>query len=97
MGMQIIKTPNGKYCLYSSIVENVTHYNLEQKDIIKILVKEITEQITKEVDRVILELSEGKKPYYQFTLSFEEMLKMIKILHGKEEMKKIKSEIESKT
>ena len=37
MGRQIIKQPNGRFCVFSSIVDNVIWYDMEQKDIVEYL------------------------------------------------------------
>ena len=36
MGQQRIKQPNGKYCLFSSIVDNFTHYDMSEKEIVEL-------------------------------------------------------------
>jgi len=85
MGRQIIKQPNGRYCIFSSIVDNVTHYNMEPKDIIKEWVKDEAEAVAKRVNLVIERLSSGEKPYSQFTKSFDEMINLIMEIHGDKE------------
>lgn len=94
MGRQIIKQPNGKYCIFSSIVDSITHYHMEEQDIINEWVEESKKEIEKEVKEIISDLNEGKKPYYQFTKSYEEMLQTIKKNHGNKEVKEIRKAIE---
>lgn len=91
MANQIIKQPNGKYCIFSSIVDNVTFYNMTEQDIINERVKEAKEKIENDVKETISKLNNGEKPYYQFTLSFDDMIKEISDIHGKREANKIKS------
>ena len=33
MGQSIAKQPNGLYCIFSTIVDNITYYNLTKKDL----------------------------------------------------------------
>ena len=94
MGRQIIKQPNGKYCIFSSIVDSITHYHMEEQDIINEWVEESKKEIEKKVKEIISELNEGKKPYYQFTKSYEEMLQTINKIHGAKEVKEIRKAIE---
>lgn len=81
MGNQIIKQPNGKYCIFSSVIDSVTCYDMEEQDIINKLVEESKKEIEKKVKEIILELNEGKKPYHQFTITYKEMLRTIKEKH----------------
>jgi predicted RNA-binding protein with EMAP domain len=96
MGRQIVKQPDGKYCIFSSIVDNVTYYNMTPEDIIEAWSRESKKQITKKVNKIVEQLDKGEEPYHQFAMDYEDMLKDIGIVHGKKEMKKIKSTIESK-
>jgi hypothetical protein len=91
MGRQIIKQPNGKYCIFSSIVDNITHYDMSVDDIIEEWVNEAKEDIKKRVKDTVSKLEAGEQPYFQFTKSYEEMLSTIKEIHGKEECDKVKS------
>lgn len=74
MARQIIKQPNGLYCLYSSYTDSIVVWNLTKEQIIEFMMKDHLELITKEVERIVGELNEGKKPYYQFTVTFDEAL-----------------------
>jgi hypothetical protein len=95
MARQIIKQPNGKYCIFSSIIDNITHYNMSVDEIIEEWVKESKKEITERVNDIVSKIEKGEKPYYQFTQSYDEMLVLIKEIHGKKESHKIKSLIET--
>ena len=82
MGTQIIKQPNGKLALYSSICDNFTMVNAEEQDIVDFFVEEQTRDIRCDVARRVLALNRGEKPYHQFTRTFQEALDTIKRLHG---------------
>ena len=85
---QIIKQPNGKYCIFSKVTNNITHYNLDKNVIIDIFVKEyevhITNSINKTIDRINNTNNKNDK-------IFDECLKIIEDVHGKEELKHVKS------
>lgn len=94
MGRQIIKQPNGKFCVFSSIVDNIISYDMTEEDIINEFVAESREDIERRVKEIISQLNNNEKPYYQFTYSYEEMLKTIKGIHGEEEVERIRKVIE---
>lgn len=97
MGRQIIKQPNGKYCVFSSIVDNIISYDMTEQDVINEFVAEAKEDIEKRVKEIIAQLNNNEKPYYQFTHSYEEMLKTIKGIHGEEEVLRIRKVIEEQS
>ena len=90
MGRQIIKQPNGKFCVFSSIVDNIISYDMTEEDIINEFVAESREDIERRVKEIISQLNNNEKPYYQFTHSYEEMLKTIKNFHGEEEADEVR-------
>ncbi len=89
MGWQIIKQPNGKLCIFSSVVDNVVYYDGTPEQIINAFVEAETTPVIKRVRDIIGKLQSGEKPYYQFTKSFDEMIATIKDIHGKKEADKI--------
>jgi hypothetical protein len=80
---QIIKQPNGKFCIFSSICDNVTSYNCTEEEIVNELVEDARKDIERKVKGIIEKLNEGGEPYYQFTMSYEKMLQTIEEVHGK--------------
>ena len=94
MGKQIIKQPNGKYCIFSSIVDNVTHYDMTVEEIIEDWANEAKNKIVEDVKNIIAKLENGEQPYYQFTKSYGKMLELIKEIHGNKESEEVKSMIE---
>ena len=82
MGTQIVKQPNGKYALWSSVVDDFTLLDADASDIIDSLVDDFRTRTVANVNRVIAELERGGNPYLQFTKSFDECLAIIKELHG---------------
>jgi len=95
MGQQIIKQPNGKYCLFSSVVDNVTCYDMTKEEIIEVWTEKAKKDFEEKVNDILSKLDKGERPYFQFTLSYEEMLQTILEVHSADEMQNIKSTIES--
>lgn len=83
MGQQIIKQPNGKYALFSSIVDDFVLIDAEPQDIIDEWVGKYKLDMEKKVAEIVAALEKGEKPYYQFTMSFDEAVKTVKHHHGK--------------
>lgn len=82
---QIIKQPNGKYCIFSGIVDNITHYDLTREEIIEVKLEQAREEIIYNVDRILSKIEKNEQPYHQFTMSFDDMIEQIKVVHGEEE------------
>jgi len=74
MGRQIIKQPDGKYCVFSSVVEDFIYWDATPEEIIEMEVAEARETIAQRVTAIIEKLKEGRKPYYQFTMDLKEAL-----------------------
>jgi uncharacterized protein YecE (DUF72 family) len=96
MGQQIIKQPNGKYCLFSSVVDNVTYYDMTKEKIVEVWTEKAKKDFEEKFNDIVSKLDKGEKPYLQFTLGYEEMLQTILEVHSADEMQNIKSTIESK-
>jgi len=84
-----------KYCLFSSVVDNVTYYDMTKEEIVEVWTEKAKKDFEEKVNDIISKLDEGDKPYFQFTLSYEEMLQTILEVHSDDEMQNIKSIIES--
>lgn len=94
MGNQIIKQPNGKYAVFSSIVDDIVFYNAKKDDLIKYFVDREAERIKDYVERTLSDLDKGEKPYCQFTMTWKEALATARQVHGaKWKAPKIKSEV----
>lgn len=89
MGWQIIKQPNGKFCIFSSIVDNVIYYDGTPDQIINTFIDAESSSIRKKVNGIIDQIEKGEKPYYQFTKTFDQMIETIKNIHGNKEAEKV--------
>ena len=86
MGQQIIRQPNGLYCMFSSIVDNVTVFDATIDELVEDAVAAYREDLKKRFAGIAHQLDRGEKPYHQFTMSFDEMVKRIKRIHGKDDV-----------
>lgn len=97
MGQQIIKQPNGKYCLFSSIVDNITCYDMTPEEIVDFWTEQSREDFERKVKEIIGKLESGEKPYHQFTLSFDECIETIREIHGESESDSVRKMIDINT
>lgn len=77
MSHQIIKQPNGRYSIYSSIVERIICYQMTKKEIKKYYKKEAIRKEKERVNDLLNRIESGKSPYYKYALSWEDVKKTI--------------------
>jgi phosphopantetheinyl transferase (holo-ACP synthase) len=82
MSRQIIKKDNGKYAVWSTIIDDFIVDDWTKEAIIKAFGKEAKTKKIKETTDIFEELENGGKPYYQFTITYKEALKTRKEVHG---------------
>lgn len=91
---QIIKqtsgTSPGRYALWSTISDDFLVIDCTREELIDYLVEQEKERITEHVEKICDQLCEGKKPYYQFTMTFNEVLKTVLDVHGEKHHKETK-------
>jgi len=85
MGRQIVKQPDGRYAVWSTVVDGFVLTNATPEDIIEDWVDEYRQNITNEVSNIVAQLEDDGRPYYQFTLTFDECLRIIREIHGSED------------
>ena len=93
MGKQIIKQPNGKYCLWSTVIDNFTHVDMTRDDIVSVFMEQEKSRYEDLVDKTIEYLDKGEAPYHQFTMTFDQCIEMISNVHGSEHAEYIRKEI----
>jgi len=84
MGRQIIKQPNYKYAVWSSVVDDFILMEATPDEIIAMYIEEAEERIKEQVSSEVERLRKGEKPYYQSTLSFDDAIEVIEENHGKD-------------
>jgi len=53
MEQQIIKQPNGKYCLFSSVVNNVTHNDMTKEEIVEVWTEEAKKEFKEKAKDIV--------------------------------------------
>lgn len=85
MGLQIVKQPNGKYAIWSTNTDDFTAVDCDGvDDIVEVFMEYDRASVESSVKSTIERLEQGKKPYHQFTKTFDECVGIIRELHGEE-------------
>ena len=93
MGHQIIKQPNGKFGIFSSVVDDFVLINATEQDIVDFYTEKTIRETRLRVAQTILALENGEKPAAQFTKTFDEALDWIEEVHGEERRKEREGEL----
>jgi len=83
MANQIIRQPSGMYSVWSTVVDDFIRMNMTREKLVKFLVDREEERILSEVNRICDQLDKGEEPYFQFTKSWEEALRIRHSVHGR--------------
>ena len=82
MGTQIIQQPSGLYAVWSSNTDDFDMVDATVEEIIEDRIADYTKEMTERVNKIVEDLKAGKKPYHQFTRTFDECVARIRELHG---------------
>ena len=85
MSRQIVKQPDGRYAVWSTVVDGFVLTDATPEDIIEDWVNQYRQEITSSVLHIVAMLEREEEPYYQFTLSYDECLETIREVHGPRE------------
>lgn len=77
----IVRQPTGKYAVWSDVVDDFIMIHCTREEIIADRVETATKEITERVNKDCDSLDKGGKPYFQFTMTWDEALKMRKEMH----------------
>ena len=58
MGRQIVKQPNGKFCIFSTYVDSVIAYDLTSEDVVDIYVEAAAEETKRQTNQRLSEIAE---------------------------------------
>ena len=72
MPRQIIKKDNGKYAIWSTIVDDFIFDDITIEEYIAFRREEDANDAEKTIRKIVGEMESGKKPYGQFTKTYEE-------------------------
>ena len=82
MGRQIVKQPDGKFAVWSSVVDHIILYDCSREDLLAFEVEERVREIWAGINVICDALDQGGKPSFQFTKSWEDCLRIIRGVHG---------------
>ena len=82
MGQQIILQPNGKFAVWSSVVDDFVLYDAMPAEILDMWVAIYRRDMERTIARTVIQLRAGEKPYYQFTKTWDEALARRRRVHG---------------
>jgi len=82
MGHQIIKQPNGKFAIWSTIIDDFISMDNTPENLIQYYIEASKKEIRERITETINTLESGGKPYYQFTMTWEEALRLRDEIHS---------------
>jgi hypothetical protein len=82
LGRQILKQPDGKLAVFSTVSGAIIIYDASEADIITYFLERDVRDSIAATMKIIDELEAGEKPYYQFTMTWEQALKEHEERHG---------------
>lgn len=76
MGNQIIKQPNGRFAIFSTITDTIIVWDAAKTEIVEWFAESAAESARRDVRRLIGHVAAGnpRKAYYQFAMTWEEAL-----------------------
>lgn len=83
MGQQIVKQPDGLYAIFSSVVDDFIVIDATPQQLIDYWVGCERERLTKKVKETCAALDRGEKPYWQFTMTWDEANAFIAEVHSR--------------
>lgn len=95
MGQQIIKQPNGLYCIYNSGCGAITYYDLTAQEILDVRVQEERDRLAWDLLKTLALVDAGKAAYYQFSKTFDEALEYTEDSFGKKEREELLADMMS--
>jgi len=93
VGRHIIKQPNGKLAIWSTIVDTFIMTDATPEEYIAFRIEEETERVKKDLTEIFAKLDKGER-YAHTVYQWDEALKILEEIHGKEELEKVLSEID---
>lgn len=72
MPQQIIKQPDGKYAIFSTVVDGLVATDCTRQEILDMWDAEYRERTLAGINKVCDALDSGGKPYFQFTMTWDE-------------------------
>jgi hypothetical protein len=74
MGKQIIKQPDGLYAVFSGVSDTIVLRNATVDELVEVFCEESRRQVEGMIRQTVADLDGGGRPYFQFTMTWEEAL-----------------------
>jgi len=75
MAWQVIKQPNGRFLIFSSIVDMILFRDCSRAQIEALYIEDSRQKQQYAITRLMDTIERGENPYFQFALSYEEAIK----------------------
>ncbi len=84
MSRQIIKQPDGKYAIWSSIVDDFILVDITKEEYVQFSIVKAEKEVRKDLDEVFKAVDSGHPEmiYLNFAMTYEEALERKKEVHG---------------
>jgi len=79
MSHQIIQQPDGRFCVFSTIVDDVVLTDATEEELIDYYIKKAEQEIRENISEITKDVREGNASnhYYQFAMTYDEMKETI--------------------
>lgn len=84
MPEQILKQPNGKYALWTSVVDDFIAYDCTRQEIIRLYARRAASRAREDIKYILESIDKGEKPYGEFTESWKQLLRTRRSVHRHE-------------
>lgn len=88
MGRHVIKQPNNKYAIWSTIVDNFIMTDATREDYINFRIEEETERVKKDLTEIFDKVDKGDR-YHHTVHQWNEALSLLEEIHGRDELDKL--------
>lgn len=80
MGHQIIQQPDGRFCVWSSYVDEIVITDATADELIEMYARDAAAETRERVGKIIDKVADGqaRKAYYQFTMTYDEAVEASK-------------------
>ncbi len=76
MGLQIIKQPDGRFCVWSQSISSLVLRDATEHEVVRFFVNRETDRVRGEVKEVLNNLRNGQpqRSYFQHTLTYQDVV-----------------------
>lgn len=74
---QIVQQPDGKYAVWCTIIDDFEVYDCTRQEVIRYCAKMAARSSRENTKEILAKLDRKEKPYYESTIPWREMRKMV--------------------